>query len=67
MKPPLSLEHFVEKLRDWKVKLEKQVFSNPLSVSLIESSHALAVYAVADAPDLCKFCLPRINKCAVIR
>jgi hypothetical protein len=49
-KAPLTLDEFVARLREWKRKLEKN--ANPRSVSLIESSQALAAFGVADAPDL---------------
>jgi len=51
-KTPMTLEEFVIKLRSWKLKLEQQISSKPISVSLIKSSHTLAAFSVADAPDL---------------
>lgn len=51
-KVPLNLEEFVVLLRSWKAKLEKQVCSNPQSLSLIQSSHSLAMFAIGEAPDL---------------
>jgi len=51
-KAPLTLEEFVNKLREWKLKLEKQVFCSPHSVPLVESSQSLAAFGISDAPDL---------------
>lgn len=46
-----DLRHYVTKLQSWKEKLEAQVSRTPLSLPLIESSHALAMYH-GDIPDL---------------
>ncbi len=50
-KPQFRLSEYVTRLQKWKIKLEAQVACTPKSLPLIESSHALAMYA-GDSPDL---------------
>ena len=49
---PLGVDEIVEKLRNWKRRLEDHVVASPESVSLVESSHSLAMFGVGDVPDL---------------
>lgn len=49
---PVSLDEIVEKLRNWKRRLEDHVAASPESVSLVESSHSLAMFGTGDIPDL---------------
>jgi transformation/transcription domain-associated protein len=51
-KPPLGLDGIIGKLRSWKRRLEDHVLASPDALSLIESSHHLAMFGVGDAPDL---------------
>jgi len=51
-KSPISLEGFVEKLQSWKTKLEVDISSKAFSMSLIDSSQSLAMFALGDPPDL---------------
>jgi transformation/transcription domain-associated protein len=48
----LRLEELLGKLRRWKLKLEDFVLSTPDELSLVETSHSLAMFGVSDAPDL---------------
>lgn len=48
----ICLDEIVEKLRNWKRRLEDHVVASPESVSLVESSHSLAMFGVSDIPDL---------------
>ena len=48
----ICLDDIVEKLRGWKRRLEDHVLASPESVSLVESSHSLAMFGVGDVPDL---------------
>lgn len=50
-KPQFRLAEYITRLQKWKIKLEAQVACTPTSLPLIESSHALAMYA-GDSPDL---------------
>jgi FAT domain/Phosphatidylinositol 3- and 4-kinase len=49
---PIGLNEIIEKLRCWKRRLEDHVLASPDSISLVESSHSLAMFGVGDAPDL---------------
>jgi FAT domain/Phosphatidylinositol 3- and 4-kinase len=49
---PIGLNEIIEKLRCWKRRLEDHVLTSPYSISLVESSHSLAMFGVGDAPDL---------------
>ena len=51
-KPSIGLSEIIGKLRSWKKKLEDHVLFSPTDLSLIESSHSLAMFGVGDAPDL---------------
>jgi transformation/transcription domain-associated protein len=50
-KPQFRLGEYITRLQKWKVKLEEQVLCTPTSLPLIESSHALAMFA-GEPPDL---------------
>ena len=50
--PSFGLEELMEKLKKWKQTLEKHVLTMPVSVSLAETSQALSMFAIGDAPDL---------------
>jgi transformation/transcription domain-associated protein len=47
----LDLQEFATKLRKWKIMLEEQLASTPVSLPLMESSQSLALFAT-EAPDL---------------
>lgn len=51
-KPSLGLDDMLRKLGSWKIRLEDFVLSSPNRLSLIESSHSLAMFGVGDPPDL---------------
>ena len=50
-KPQFKLFEYIARLQKWKAKLEAQVACTPRFLPLIESSHALAMFA-AESPDL---------------
>jgi transformation/transcription domain-associated protein len=50
-KPQFRLSEYIIRLQRWKGKLETQVACTPMSLPLVESSHALAMFA-GDVPDL---------------
>jgi transformation/transcription domain-associated protein len=50
-KPQFKLLEYIARLQKWKEKLETQVACTPRWLPLIESSHALAMFA-AESPDL---------------
>lgn len=51
-KPSFSLEQLLDRLRHWKDTLEQHVLSSPKSLSIVETSQALAIFGAGNAPDL---------------
>ena len=49
--PQFTLAEYLVLLKRWRRRLEKQVAATPLALPLMESSHALSLFA-SDAPDL---------------
>ena len=50
-KPQFQLAEYIARLQKWKQKLEAQVSCTPSALSMIKSSHSLALFA-GDIPDL---------------
>lgn len=60
--PQMDLPQMVQRLRNWKGKLEKNLLSLSPRLSLSAESAPLAMFAVGDAPDLWPFsCDPHIS------